>query len=245
MADRLRAVRGKLPRRHDIAQWNEDRLCQFLELVCAFTEGESVVIRPETLLAQEQRALSGRFPFLEEIFARIGQLTADPDATPRKFYARLMNVVRNVGEYVKLNPSVATERVRAIAGPNPRLSWMLRHYAKQETAVGAEVIVPDNRDRSERSVTRRAENPEDPQVRLAEAMLTLSDVMAKLVGSVDSRELKRMSSDKKVALALRIYDTLSRGRGVKSIGTFKQIVINRASRDDLEAAMLDVNGTGQ
>lgn len=240
--NRFRAVTNTLPRRYDISQWNEDRFLQFFELVNAFTEEGTIKIKSEVLLAQEQKALSGTYPFLEEMFHRMNQFTTDPNATPRKFYMRFTNVVRNVGEYIKLNPSKVTDPMRAIIEPNPRMAWMLNHYKIKETKMGIKVVDTDNLETVDRGNTSRVANPKDPQLQILESMLELTDALKHLTKGITQKDIKKLSVKDRITLSSRIIELVSKGKSYKpNIGTFKQIVIHKADRDDLEKAILDMN----
>ncbi len=236
----FRAVTNTLPKRSDIANWDSKKFIQFFELVNEFTVDGKLTFKTEKLLAIEQKALSGLYPFWQELFHRMNEFSTDPEATPRKFSYKLQAVIRNVGAYIKLNPSVVTEGMRVLIEPNPRLAWMLKHYTTYETKVGATVIVPETRDTTNISQTERALNPKDPNVKMLEATVMLADILHTLVKGITKQDIKNMNARDRIALALKVKSELSNTKSYKpNIGVFNNIVVHKADRESLEKAMLD------
>jgi hypothetical protein len=234
---KYRAITGHLPSRYDVSQWNEAQYLQFFELCSAFMEGETLRFRAETILAQEQKALSGPFPFLQELFYRINVFSTDPLGGPLKFKNKFMALVRQVGQYIRLNPSVVTEKMRPLLEGNPRLAWSLKHYEMADTKMGVPVVVPDTRPQLG---ARPIMNPQDPQVRILEAQTFLADALVTMTRGLSKTELKELGTKDKLQLSIKIIDMMQKNKNWKpNIGTLNNIQINASSREDLESALLD------
>lgn len=239
----FRAVRGIPFKKRDVQEWNEKTYLTFFDIVHRFTvtKGltESIAVTSEALMKFEEEAFRGNQPFYEEVIARINQVTTDPRATIHKFYQSFTATVRLVGAYIREHPSVVTEAMRESMEKNPRLAWMLTHYTRKETKMGASLIIPQKFDNvnSEKAITK---NP-DPNMLILESTMKLSDILNTLTSSLTKKELRDLSAKDKLSQATSILKTLAALKSYKpNIGVFNQININAAGRDELEEAMLDM-----
>lgn len=234
----MRAVTGSLPRRDEVAEWNEAKFLQFFEFVNLFTEGDKFMVRPEQVMVFEQKALSGQYPFLEEMVYRIDALSTDPNAPKGKFMIRLKALVRQVGQYLRLNPGSITDAMREAIVKTPKISWCLTHYTKVETKMGAQVIVPDTKPVLNNALP--VQNPADPNITMAENRLIVADLAKKLLKGVTMAEIKKMSVKDRLALGVKMVEMETKFKSFKpNVGTLNLINVNSANRDDLEKAMLE------
>lgn len=235
---KYRAVTGTLPRRYEVAQWSEEKYLQFLDLMDFFVKDGALRFPSESILLAEQRYMIGTYPFLQELFHRIDAFSTDPDAPTTKFRNKFMALIRQVGQYIRLNPSVVTEAMRVRIEANPRFAWCLSHFAKIDTKMSVPVIIPDGKPMP--GTLLPMDNPKDPQLRILEAQTHLADALVHITKGLTRTELKGMATKDKLQIAVKIMDVLQKNKGWKpNIGTLNQININAANRDDLEKAMLD------
>ena len=238
----FRAVQGNLWKKVDIQEWNEKSYLAFFECVNRFTrikDGEQkIVVSTEDLMKLEQDAFSGQYPFLMELVTRIDQMTTDPKATPHKFYVRFVAILRQVGAYIKQHPSIVTDEMRKVIEANARIAWCLVHYENKVTKIGATIVTEtklDNVDANKEVMS----NPH-PQLMSMETELKLVDLANRMIKGVKVKDLRHLSTKDRIMLALAITKS-NRGSRPAQVGTFNQLVINKAGREDLEKAMLEFN----
>lgn len=246
MLNPFRAVQGELWKKRDIQEWNEKSYLAFLQCVDRFTvigkKGElTIAINAEGLMKLEQDAFSGEQPFLHEMVIRIGQLTTDPKATPHKFYTKFTAILRQVGSYIRGNPTVVTDRMRTLIEGNPRMSWMLSHYTLKTSKIGVPLVVEARRDNVD-SRSLVMPSPKNPDVRIMEAKVSLSDALQVMTSSLTKKELRKMTAGDKIKHSVGILKVLQQASSYKpNVGILNQLVIQKADRDDLESALLDFN----
>lgn len=236
-----RAVQGELWKRVDLVEWNEKKYLAFFDSLLRFTDNQDqkIIITTEALMKLEQDAFSGQYPFLHELVIRIHQLTTDPKATPHKFYNKYTAIIRQVGNYLKLHPSLVSPQMKSVIESHPRLSWITKHYEVKDTKVGIPITVPTKRD----AVTSTGElttNPNPDLMRL-ETELKIADIAHIAAHSIKPGELRKLPVKDRVKIALAAHKVSSEKKAVPNIGKINQLVINKASREDLESALLDFN----
>lgn len=187
----------------------------------------------------EQDAFKGQYPFLLELVTRIDCHTTNPVSTPYKFYQRFAACVRMVGGYLKQNPSLVSDAMRAVIVRNPRLSWCLVHFEIKDTKPGVSVVTDTKLDDVGPDKQLMA-NP-DPKLQIMETDLKLTDLAHKMVKGLKPKDLENLSTKDRISLALAITKSKRGGSAGPNVGVLNQLVINKASRDDLEKAMLEFN----
>lgn len=246
MLNPFRAFQGELWKKVDLKDWNEKKYLAFFESVDRFTvlkDGtHTLSVTTEGLMSLEQEAFSGQFPFLQELVTRIDRMTTDPKATPHKFYDRFAACIRMVGGYLKEHPSLVTDEMRGIIERNPRLAWCLTRFEIKDTKPGVPLVVEKRLDEVIPSDKRVTSKVRDSNLQLAESRVFLADALLAVTSTLTKRELKQLSTKEKITAALGIMKVLQSAANFKpNIGVMNQLVINKASRDDLESAMLDFN----
>lgn len=241
----FRAVQGNIWKKVDLQEWTEKIYLAFFEAVDRFTvlkDGDyTVKITTEGLMKLEQDAFGGQFPFLQELVSRINQLTTDPKATPHKFYLKFATCIRQVGGYLKEHPSLVTDAMREIIQRNPRLAWCLVHFEIKDTKPGIPIMVETKLDKVGGRYPEVMKNP-DVNVKMSESRMYLADAMHTITKSLTKKDLRNLTAKERITSALGIMKVLQSAQSFKpNVGVLNQLVINKAGREDLEAAMLDFN----
>lgn len=235
-----RAVEGTLPRKRDVQLWSHDRLMDFFRFVTYFMDGD--VVRPTGKnrgWLETEMAVHPTHPWAEFMW-RINVFTRNRQGTDRKFYYRLSATMRLIGMYVKSNPALMTDEMRGLLGKNPRLNWIIPHFKAVKTRLGPEVVVPDTRMTvGFQKETTKALNPE---VSYMESMLKAANVFDMIVTSIRKSEIAEMTVKDKVNALSKLSFVFSQARNMKpNSQVFKQINVYKASKEELETAIMDFN----
>lgn len=237
------AVQGTLPRQWDIARWNEEQFRQFFTLVNYFVvtdkNGQSVFRTPtEKIKEVEDLVLKAPPSFQTELLYRINLFsTQATENLSRKFYYRLVAIVRTVGNYIRKHPGALSDENRKLIENNTRLNWMTRSYVTHRPKIGGAVVVPDTRDTTTFQ-TKAAMRPEDPQVKLMNSLVTLADIYETLVKSLTKKDLKALDTKDKFT-AIKNLAFLFGNKVKPNSQVFNQVNIYKTGREDLEKSLLE------
>ena len=238
------AVQGKSPTKRDLVSWDEAKWICFIQFLKVFIDGQGEESKFKVTKAKWHEAEGflemPDHPFQEFLY-RVDKFTDDPTATEKKFYWKLASMMKYVLGYLRANPALISPTMRELIEPEPRLNWCLRQTKIVETAVGPVVAKDNVRDIG---FGRDTQTLASQERRLYEVSVKATDLLEKLIDQVDARpeELRKMPL-KDVLMAIgRMSYVFTVGKNIRvGKGVFKQININAASREELEAAMLQAN----
>lgn len=188
---------------------------------------------------ENEMAVNPTHPWSEFMW-RINCFTSNTQATDRKFYYRLSATMRLIGAYVKANPALMNDEMKAMVEPNPRLNWMIPHFKTVTTKIGAEVVVPDTQETV--GFTKGTTKPANPEVSYLESMFKAANVFDMIVSSIKKSEINDMSVKDKVNALSKLSFVFSNSKNMKpNTQVFKQMNVYSAKKEELEAAIMDFN----
>ncbi len=236
---------SKSPTKRELSSWTESQWITFLRF-CEFyivtkEDGKvSISITKEKWKHGEEFLKMPDHPFQEFLY-RINFFTFDSNASEKKFYFKLVSMMKFVLGFLRVNPSIVSEEMKKIIEPNPRLNWCLKQTKIVETVAG-EIVVPDKLDRVESDTKGNNQSIASYDQQLQESMIKTTNLLDRLVAQAAGRDLSKMET-KDLLLAIgRMSWVFSAGRQMKpNKMVFKQLNINKAGREELEKAMLDFN----
>lgn len=240
MSTKYRAVKGTLPKKRDLVDWDYEKFLAYMQLVDALTENGKFNITGETRKAVE---LNDN-PFWDEFLTRIDRPFGKADNS--SFRMRLMTMNRTVGGYLKSNPWIITQEMRAIMDKNKIVNWVLDAFVDKETPLGAMVTVPNNIETTEPgrpNASPAQTNVSLPATQYQQALLNIVSMLKTLTESIKPNDLKKMQTEKKIQSINSLMTTVSKelSRASPSTMVFKQLNIHSASREELEKAFTEYN----
>lgn len=230
-------IKGQLPKKRDTVDWSPEKLYQFIRFADFFIEGDSFVFTVEKVKACCER--SSEEKFWPEFISRL-----DSKGKVNKFRLRHMTMTRTILSWVKDNPHAVTPEMERIMEPTKRLNWALNPFKDKETAIGAGIVSLDKVETTNQSIANQnphQSNPQSPEAQYYNGMKKVASLFKELVEGVDRKELKKMPVDKKLRAIDAFAKTLHRqmqGKGPQNV-IFKQLNVNRASKEDLENAFIE------
>lgn len=240
---KLRFVRMKPLLKRDIVDWSEAKILSFIQFADFFVDKTK---DPHTFTCVDigiKAALSRAEDdeHWAEFMARIYQ---EDKTTTKEFKYRIMAMVRVVMAWLKTNPYAITDQMKAIMENNQRLAWGLNSFKTVTTDIGAEVTEMDNTDVTDPSRTNadpHLTTIQSPEVMLGQAMTNMASILNRLTRGISNKEISSLDAKEKIKLAASLAPVLTKAmtNHKPNIKMFKQIVINKAGKDDLEKAFLD------
>lgn len=239
---RLRAIKGELPRKNEIAHWDQEKLQAFISFSSFFIDGDKFVITGERRKDAELRMHEEAFWM--EFMVRIDCPFGKGEGSNQSFRMRFMAMLRTVLAWLKSNPHAISEEMRAIMQKSERMNWALDPFKEKTTKIGASIISVDNRETTEPGLANQnpgATNLTLPERQFNQALLQMTSLLVDLTRGISRSDLKKMSPGERIKVATGLAQTLQKSFATYKPNsmTFKKIVINNAGRDDLEAALLD------
>ena len=237
----FRAVQGKLPTKAELGNWPTQKFFSFLDFCNHFMilekGGHRISITTEKIREMEKIMRGPTHPYQEFLF-RINQFSTDPESTQRKFLYKHGAFMRNVLGYLKMNPAIITEEMRAIIEPNNRFNWCLRLTKLQMTRVGAEVIVPDTLD----NVMYKKKQVQSPNAdkMLIDSLIKVANVFDMIAGSIKKKDIESMTPSQKIMALSKLSFVHATARNFKpGSAVFQKINVFQAGKEELESALLD------
>jgi hypothetical protein len=139
-------VLGKLPTQKEWGEWSNKRWVEWLQYVEFFIQGEGsneVFRTTKEKMLNMEGYLDKEDHHWHEFIYRVN-LFADTH-TPRQFYYKFQQFVKNGLTYLKKHPSLITSEVDQIIQRHPgRMGWCLKQYVVKETASGQEIVTREN-----------------------------------------------------------------------------------------------------
>lgn len=239
---KYKAVTGSVPTKRDLAGWKEQRFMDFFNFATLFLrygeDGASRFVTPEKKIREvEQFILERNHPYHEFIF-RVGRFAMDPDFTHQKYYYKFAAMVRQVGKYLRENPTVVTKSIQDLIENEPRFNWCLKNVKVITTDIGAEIIAYENSD-DVVPMNGHTVQPVTHEQKYAEALMYATDLFHKLSKSISAKDIAKMNPKDKVAALAKMAGVMSLHKNFKpGKSVFNQIVIHNADREVLEDAFL-------
>lgn len=221
---------GQSLRKNHLAQWDEIRFLEWFALVHHFApKGEwmwnDLAIRTFCQQAETR-------PCWEEWMCRFEMFKED--VNPKSISGKITGFMPILGNYLQNNPHIITQRMREVMKGNPRLEKYTEPFKVVENEIGGQSIMPN---------TDEGQTLELPDVQYHKALLKMAALSNDLIAGLTKDDIKKMSPDERIKLALSIVSLMSKVQGGQkpNIAIFKQLVINNAGKDELERAMLAYN----
>lgn len=232
-------MKGQLPKKPEIADWSEEKILSFIRFTLFFTE-PAVVKGKDTYKfvvdakKWQQAVLNKDEEYWDEFCKRINK----GSITLQKMKLRMLMMVRTVLGWLKSNPYAITEEMENLMKDNPRTSWALRSYKTETTPMGTTLTLPDNTGTTESGSANNAP-VSTPEVQYKQAVLRMTSILNSLTKGIKKDDIDMMSAKEKIQMAVSLSKALTSTFKSNSVNNnfFKQVVINTASREDLEAKM--------
>lgn len=244
MESKWRAIQGKSPSRRDLATWQGKQFICFAQFCLFFVTYSEDGLQSKVSVTKEKWRQAEEFlgmpdhPFQEFLY-RINHFTFDPNASEKKFYYKLISMMKHILGYVRSNPGIISDEFRTLVEPHPRLNWCLQQTRVVETAVGP-VLAPDKMQKV--GDMHSMQSVASIEQRLSEVLSKGISTFELLLSSISADDIKKMTTKDKLLAAARLHPFFTFAKGFKpGKQVFKQINIHAASREDLEKAILAVN----
>ncbi len=219
----MKYVLGRLPNRKELSEWEESKYLSFLAFCQQFIDakpgGTAWRVTPDKRKVIEKRAATNLHyrEFLERIHLAQGE-TGD-----RKFYYRLMTMVRLVLGYIKLNPDQVTPAMREVIEGSERFKWCL------DTPVKAPVLLP----------TAPPAYPVTQEGQAEEALEKTTRITNMLLDSITEKELAKMSAkDKLLAVSRMHYIFGNHRKSSRPSSILRNLVVEKATAREIEQTLI-------
>ena len=242
---KYRAIKGVQFKKRDGADFSPEKWTALLKFAQFFiSEKDKYDFSIEKRKQFELRAMEE--PFWLEFSVRIDQPLFKDNATPRGFSMRAMSLIREPLNWLKSNPFAITEEMRKIMEKSDRMNWALEPFKSVKTKIGAEIVKVNNKETTDpnmANVQPASSNLTLPEVQLNHALLAMTSILKNLTKGISSEAIKKMSAETRIKLATGMVQSLGKTFATYKPNkqVFKQLVVNNASKDDLERAILDFN----
>lgn len=246
---KFRAVKGILPKKAEIVDWSSEKICALLQFA-------SISLREREYRGKKEFTFNWDKKFEDDVAMNdnthfiefMTRLKGDPDMNHLGLRGRLTSMVRTVLSYVKSNPHIVTDDMEILLKSSDRFNWALNNFETKKTAIGAEVVSVNNEETTQvdrKNSQQLQTNLTMPEVQFNQSMLMMTSLMKDMLASIKKKDLKNLDAKDKLKLAIPMLAAVAKAVSSKKPGalTFKKIVINSASKDDLEKAILDYNQT--
>ena len=221
---------GKRFKKTDFAQWSEAKFMKWFSLVHFFTVDNKLSVTDISIRAFQARAKEE--PMWEEWMWRYE--IAEDNFEVVTFLNRLITTNRILGAYLQENPHAITNDMKNVMEANSSLRKYTEPFAVKELESGAEVV------------TTNMENGKYalPEVQYHKAILKMSAMANDLMTGITKDDIKKMSPGERIKLAKDLVLTMTKMQGGHrpNIQIFKQLVVQNAGKEDLEAAMIEMAG---
>ena len=221
---------GKRFRKTDFAQWDEVKFMNWFKMVHFFTTEDKLSVTDVSIRAFQARAKEN--PRWEEWMWRYE--VAGDTFEVISFQNRLITTNRIMGAYIQENPHVITNDMKGVMEANDSLRKYTEPFVVKELENGME-IVGSNMENGKYAL---------PEVQYHKALLKMAAMANDLMTGITKDDIKKMSPGERIKLANALTTTMSKLQGGHrpNIQIFKQLVLNQAGREDLEAAMVEMAG---
>lgn len=238
--DPYASIRSKLPKKTEVALWNEKKVKAFLLFFEYFvTEGR---IKCTVEKRREMEVHAHEQEFWAEFVARIDVPTGTEFSSTPLFTQRLITFSRNVLSHLKTNPHLISSELETIMDRNPRCHWAMTLFKLKKGTI-ADTIQASDIETTDRHDARLA--PEStakrPEVMFNDSLIRMTSILKDLTKGIKREDLKRMSTEDRIKYAtsmMKVVGGLVR-KYTPNKQVFQTININSAKREDLEKSVLD------
>lgn len=242
---KLRHIAEKLPQKREIGDWSEAKIASFVRFALFFTEPCTNKGKPDhRFVLNAEKWATAKANKDEEFWEEFCLRVDKKDATLHTIKLRLMMAVRSVLGWIKSNPYAVTEELEAIMKDNKRTSWALRGYVAKTTEMGNQIVALDNDDMTDpgrRNAAGSITNVSTPEVQYRQAVLRMTSILNNLTKGIKKSDIDLLSAKEKIQMAVNLSGALTRTFKSNNVNNnfFKTVIVNQASREDLEARVLD------
>lgn len=217
-----RDIVGQRLRKDHLAKWDTLRFMEWFALVhhfCPKGDWEWNDLSHKTFIQQAEDR-----PIWEEWKHRYGM---DREEKPINIGRPMMAFTRYVGEHLQSNPHSITVEMRERMKAHPTLTRYTEPFIVKETEMG-KVVTAD-------------ENLIMPEVQYHKSLLRLAAIANDLTEGITKEMIRKLSPDDRIKLMIQIVRTMNTVQGGQkaNLNVLKQIIINNASREELEKVMLE------
>lgn len=227
----LKYIKGKLPKKMEIADWKESDFLNYIEFVKHFLERDNkgfdtmrvTKLRIEEAEEHEEWA---------EYIARIDKASRDP----RSFFYRFNAMSRTVLTFLKQTPAYITEKIRESVQESNRLNWCLSNFKIQTTETGQDIIVPDNFDNLTNVKTPM--KGKEPEKMFLEVVVKVTSILQQIAGSITKKEINELKTMDKISALSKLSFIMNTMKGYKpNSGIFTQLNVYGGGRQELEKSL--------
>lgn len=222
LKDKHKNLVGKPFRKDMLHKWDEKNFLEFFSLVYFFAPKDKWEFNDVSINAFCQQA--SKRPFWEEFMWRY---KIRPDENIKAVGNRFFGFLPLVGQYLQSNPHRLTPKMREMMKQHEKLEQYTESFSVKETEMG--------------DIVEAAPNLKLPEVQYHEALLKLSAIANDLMRGITFEDIKKLPPDERIKLMISIVKTMNTVQGGQkaNLNIFKQIIINQASKEDLERAMIE------
>ncbi len=218
----MKYVLGRLPNRQELSAWEESKHLSFLAFCQHFIEpkpgGTTWCVTPDKRRMVGKQVATD--PYYREFLERIE--LPQGDTADKKFYYRLMTMVRLALGYLKLNPDRVTPTMREVITGSERFIWCL------DTPIKAPALVPTA---PPTLLTQEGQ--------AAEALEKTTRVANLLLDSITEKELAKMSTkDKLLAVSRMHYIFGGKHKTGRPSSILRNLVVEKATAREMEQTLI-------
>lgn len=227
LKEKHRDIVGQTIRKNHLPQWDELRFMEFFAMIHHFCPKGEWMWNPLAVKTFCQQAETR--PIWEEWMWRFEMLKETTKI--KSISGKIMVLLPIIGTYLQSNPHNITVKMRERMKGHVKLAKYTEPFKVVQNELGADLILPNTDEGHELTL---------PEVQYHKAILKMSAIANDLIEGLTKDQLKKMSADDRIKLSLQIINTMSRVTGGQkpNLQIFKQLVVNNASREDLEKAMV-------
>lgn len=220
---------GQTIRKTHLAQWDEQHFLEFFAMIHHFCPRGEWMWNDLSIKTFCQQAVDR--PLWEEWMWRYEM---QKEQKPKAVANKIMGLLPVLGTYIQGNPHLISPRMREVMKGNAKLERYTEPFKVIQNEIGADIVVPNTEDGNMFTL---------PEVQYHKALLKMSSLANALVESIKVEDLKKMSPEERIKVALSIINMMNRVQGGQkpNIAIFKQLIVNNAGREELEKAMLAYN----
>lgn len=228
--------KGKLPKKVEIADWNEDKYLAFFSFIKLFMQ-EKDGSYSYIVTSQNREAVK----FIDKIhYKEFSERLELKGCNDIRFKRRLTTFIRTVLSYIREKPFVVTGAMHKDMENNDRLSWALKPYKIEKSGIGADIVVPNTEDATDPNEQREV-SAANPLVEYQKATYTMIALLRDILKDIKPADIKRLDPKDKIKIAIQMIESV--GKTLKnpgaSVSFSKTININATGREDLEKMALD------
>lgn len=228
--------KGKLPKKVEIADWNEDKYLSFFSFIKLFMEEKDGSFS-YIVTSQNREAVK----FIDKIhYKEFSERLELKGCNDVRFKKRLTTFVRTVLLYLREKPFVVTGAMHKDMENNDRLSWALQPFKNEKSGIGADIVVPNTDDATDPDEQREV-SVANPLVEYQKVAYTMLALLSDILKDIKPSDIKRLDPKDKIKIAIQMMESVGKtmkGPGA-NVSVFKQININTSGREDLEKMALD------